>query len=328
MPDVPRAERPDREPAAPAPGDAAPEGEASPSRVARMRGRVDQGRTRAEAAFHRLERSRETTPIVDLGFHLYDRDNTAGGAVLAGALAFRLFVFVVPYVFVILTVFGSAADLQHQSGTSVARSAGLTGLIAKSVADAKRQSDSVRVVSIVIGLYAVYLAARGVVKTTRAVHALAWRVRLPRLRKSWRAALLVVGSVLFASGMSTVLNRFRAGGVLSAVLVDLVAFALWGAVWLGISTLLPRDPRAPWQALIPGAILFGLAVSLMHFVTVIYFARKVSSASDTYGAIGAAIGILLAMYVFGRVISGSAVLNATIWERKQRQAAAEGASAP
>ena len=56
----------------------------------------------------------------------------------------------------------------------------------------------------------------------------------------------------------------------------------------------------------------------MHLLTVFYFSRKVSSASDTYGAIGAAIGILLALYLIGRAMSASAVLNATLWERKQR----------
>jgi uncharacterized BrkB/YihY/UPF0761 family membrane protein len=317
---VPESRPPGEQDPRTAPADDPTSASASAGRVARAKVRVEQGRTRAEAAFRKLESARASNQVVDVGFHLYDRDNASGGAVLAGALAFRLFVFVVPYAFVFITIFGSAADLQGQSGTEAAKSAGLTGVIAKSVADAKRQSDSVKVISLLVGVYALYLAARGVVKTTRAVHALAWRVRLPRLRRSWRAALLVVGVVLAASAIATAGNAVRANGILAALLVDLFALVVWGAAWLGLSMLLPRDPRAPWTALIPGALLFGLATAVMHFVTVVYFARKVSSASDTYGAIGAAIGILLAMYVFGRVISGSAVLNATIWERKQAQA--------
>ncbi len=290
--------------------------------MARARDGVDHARTRAEAAWHRLESARGSNPLVDTGFVLYDRDNAAGGQVLAGALAFRLFVFVVPYVFVVLTILGSAANLQHKSAGDVARDTGLTGVIAKSIADTKRQSDSVQIVSLVLGSYALFLAARGVVKTTRAVHALAWRVRPGRLKRSWRGALLLIGAVAASSALSQGANAIRGEGIVASVWVTVLTLVLWGGAWLGISLLLPHDPRAPWTALLPGALLFGIVTSLMHFATVVYFARKLDSASATYGAIGSAIAILLALYVIGRAISASAVLNATIWERKQAEQAA------
>jgi uncharacterized BrkB/YihY/UPF0761 family membrane protein len=295
--------------------------------ASRARAQVEHTRARAEEAFRKLETARRTNVVVDTGFDLYDRDVTAGGPVLAGALAFRLFVFVVPYVFVLLTILGSAANLQDKSASDVAKDTGLTGIIAKSIADAKRQSDGVQVVSLVVGTYALYLAARGVVKTTRAVHALAWRVRLPRLKRSWRGAVLLIGVVLATSAFAQVGNALRDEGLFAAVWVTILTLVAWGAAWLGLSMLLPRDPRAPWTALLPGALLFGIVVSLMHFVTVVYFSRKLASASDTYGAIGAAIAILLALYLIGRAMAASAVLNATIWERKQRESAPSGPAA-
>src|SRR5690606_34831814 len=123
------------------------------------------------------------------------------------------------------------------------------------------------------------------------------------------------------SAFAQVANALRDEGLLAAVWVTILTLVAWGAAWLGLSMLLPRDPGAPWTALLPGALLFGIVVSLMHFVTVVYFSRKLSSASDTYGAIGAAIAILLALYLIGRAMAASAVLNATIWERKQRESA-------
>lgn len=291
-------------------------------RVARARAGVATTRRRAEDAFHRLEQARATSSVVDTGFHLYDRDNAAGGPVLAGALAFRLFVFMVPYAFVVVTLFGTSASLSNQSGQEVARETGLTGVLAKSVTDSRRQTDSVKVLSLLVGGYALYAASRSVVKTTRAVHALAWRVRLRRARKPWRGALLVVAVALATSAMTIGANSVRSNGVLSALLVDLVAFVAWAGIWLGVSALLPRDPRAPWTALVPGALLIGLVTSLMHFATVVYFSRKISSASDTYGALGIAITILLMLYLVGRAIAASAVLNATIFERKAASEAA------
>jgi uncharacterized BrkB/YihY/UPF0761 family membrane protein len=38
----------------------------------------------------------------------------------------------------------------------------------------------------------------------------------------------------------------------------------------------------------------------------------------TYGALGIAAALLLAFFFLGRLIVGSAVVNATLWERRAR----------
>jgi uncharacterized BrkB/YihY/UPF0761 family membrane protein len=296
------------------------EGEKPAGRIAHARAGMTRAQVRAQDAYERLEQSRRTNHFVDAGFHIYERDLGAGGGVLAGALAFRLFIFVIPYVFVVITAFGSAADLEHESGQSVARSAGLTGLIAKAVTDAQRQADSTKILSIAVGLFAVFLAARAVVKTLRAVHALAWRVPLSRLRNSSRAAVLFIAVIFGTSLIAAGIGKVRSDHPLIGLLVGLSAIVVWGGAWLGISWLLPHARDVSVTDLIPGSLLFGLVVWAMHLLTVFYFARKISHASDTYGALGSAIGILLALYLLGRAMSASAVLNATLWERKQRSA--------
>ncbi len=239
---------------------------------------------------------------------------------LAGALAFRLFLFAVPYVFVVITIFGSASDLQNESGQDAARSAGLTGMIGKAVADAQRQTSSTKIISIVAGVFALFLASRAVVKTLRAVHALAWRVPLTRLRNSTRAAGILIAIVLGVSLVTTGVGKVRSERPGIGLLLGLSLIVVWGGAWLGISWLLPHAKDIPWTALIPGSLLFGLVVWAMHLLTVFYFSRKMSHASDTYGAIGSAIGILLALYLLGRAMSASATLNATMWERRQEAA--------
>jgi membrane protein len=308
------ADAPPPEPATPTPGAS----EKPASRIAHARAGMTKAQARAQDAYDRLVQSRKTNHFVDAGFHIYERDLGAGGGVLAGALAFRLFIFVIPYVFVVITIFGSAADLQHESGQDVARSAGLTGLIAKAVTDAQRQSDGTKILGIVVGLFAVFLAARAVVKTLRAVHALAWRVPLSRLRNSSRAALLFIAIVFGTSVIAAGIGKVRSDHPLIGLVVGLSAIVLWGGAWLWISWLLPHARDVSVTDLLPGALLFGLIVWAMHLLTVFYFARKISHASDTYGALGSAIGILLALYLLGRAMSASAVLNATLWERKQR----------
>ena len=286
-------------------------------RIAATRAGVTKAQARAQNAYERLEASRQTNHMIDAGFHIYERDLGAGGGVLAGALAFRLFLFAVPYVFVVITIFGSAADLQNESGQSAARTAGLTGLIGKAVADAQRQTSNTKILSIVLGLFALFIAARAVVKTMRAVHALAWRVPLTRLRNSSRGAALLIAIIFGVSLVTTGISKVRSDHPLIGFVLGLSSIVIWGGAWLGISWLLPRARNISVIDLLPGSLLFGVVVWSMHLLTVFYFARKVSHASDTYGAIGSAIGILLALYLIGRAMSASAVLNATLWERKQ-----------
>lgn len=295
---------------------------AKPGRIASARAAASKAQGRAQDMYQRLQAARETNNLVDTGFHFYERDLGAGGGVLAGALAFRLFIFVVPYVFVVITVFGSAADLRNESGPEVARSAGLTGLIGKSIADAQRQSDSTKVLSIVLGIFALFWAARAVVKTLRAVSALAWRVPLTRLKKPTTAAGILIGTVLLASVISTLIGKLRSERPLIGIALGFSAIVVWAGAWLFVSWLLPHARGVRWQDLVPGALLFGLVVWSMHLLTVFYFSRRISNASETYGAIGSAIGILLALYLLGRAMSTAATLNATLWERKQQEVAA------
>jgi uncharacterized BrkB/YihY/UPF0761 family membrane protein len=44
---------------------------------------------------------------------------------------------------------------------------------------------------------------------------------------------------------------------------------------------------------------------------------RIESASELYGALGAASAVLLWLYLIGRLVVASAVLNATLWERRR-----------
>ena len=91
------------------------------------------------------------------------------------------------------------------------------------------------------------------------------------------------------------------------------------AYWFAISLLLPHAD-APWTRLLPGALLVALGMQVLHLATVLYFGRKISSSSELYGGLGAAAAILLWLYVFGRLVVASAVLNATLWQRHRERA--------
>jgi len=71
--------------------------------------------------------------------------------VLAAALAFRLFMFLVPYAFVMCTGFGLASTAAGQDPGDAARSAGITGLLASAVASTSTMSLANRLVALFVG---------------------------------------------------------------------------------------------------------------------------------------------------------------------------------
>ena len=59
--------------------------------------------------------------------------------------------------------------------------------------------------------------------------------------------------------------------------------------------------------------MFGIGVQVWHVLTIVWIARSLESKSETYGALGAALTILLWAYMLGRLVTASAALNAVLW---------------
>ncbi len=93
--------------------------------------------------------------------------------------------------------------------------------------------------------------------------------------------------------------------------------AIPGAVWLIVSERLPHAP-APWWAFLPGAVLVAFGLEVLNLFTVYWLPVQISHKSATYGAIATALALLGWAYILGRVLTASAVLNASLWYRNQR----------
>ena len=75
-----------------------------------------------------LETRRQRSGMVDAGFLVQELDARVGGGILAGALAFRLFLFMVPVAYVVFTVLGVASRALGQDPAQLATNAGITGI--------------------------------------------------------------------------------------------------------------------------------------------------------------------------------------------------------
>jgi hypothetical protein len=82
----------------------------------------------------RVEAARRRHASLDLGFAVAERDAAIGGGLLAGALAYRIFVLLLPVALLFVSGIGLYASAADKSPGKVAEDAGLQGLVASNVA--------------------------------------------------------------------------------------------------------------------------------------------------------------------------------------------------
>ncbi len=302
------------------PSDAGPRDDSqTKSRMDRLRAEQARAVSGIEHTRQRLEAARPNSRVVDALFRAFERDVAAGGGVLAGAVAFRIFLFLVPYTFVLVCVFGVGASAADRDPGSLARDAGIGGLAAKAMGSVGDLSTTERVVSLVVAGFALILATRALLKVLRIVHALIWHARAGKPEKPTRAALVLIGVVTLALGVSVLVGKLRSASFLVGLVATLLFVAVPFAVWLLVSWFMPRPADLPWTALLPGAVLFGVGIEMLHVVTVYWIAREVESKTDTYGALGFALALLLWAYLLGRVVTSATVINESLWSRYQER---------
>ena len=275
-------------------------------------GRIARWTERARVLRARTEAARTRHASVDFGLALIERDSRIGGGLLAGALAYRLFVVLLPTALLFVSGLGLYADTADQSTSQVARKAGLHGLIASQVA--ATASGRARVLVFVLMVPAVLYATAKLYRALAVVHAIAWQGsgRGTRLTRRGVGALLgAVAITILSAEVAGWARRQDHWGGIGALLIYII---LMGSAWLVVSMQLPhRDAR--WPGLLPGALLFGAGVLFVNFFNVYVTTRLVEDRANTYGALGIATALLFSLVLVGRVMVISAELNAAIDDR-------------
>ncbi len=286
------------------------------------RDRLKQVRERAERTRAGIEARRADSASIDTAFEAVERDAQTGGGVLAAAVAFRLFMFLVPYAFVMVTGFGLASSAAGQDPGDAARSAGIGGLLANAVSSTSTLSPWNRLVALVVGGVALALTARTLVGVLSIVHRLIWRVESSRKPTPW-APLILIGFVTVLFGVVDLAAWLGSHSFAFRVLAVLLTIVISGAAWYLASWWLPRED-CEWTALLPGAIIVGLGVGVLHLLTLTYVVHVVTRKSSLYGAIGIALALLLWTYFAGRLLTAAIAANASLW--KHRRVAADASA--
>ena len=267
---------------------------------------------RSRALRGRFEAARSRSRLLDVSFDVIERDSDIGGGILAGALAYRLFVFFLPLAFLLVAALGLLSRWFHVSPQEIGRDVGVVSLVTKEVA-ASSKSGAGWWVAIVAAVALVYVT-RLLHRAAAIVHALAWQGSAAAAKTEHSLGVFVLGlaAQLVITGGK---GPLRPPTGIENIVVLIAYPVCIGAVWLWMSSRLPHG-AAGWLDLLPGAALYGVGLLLIHIFNVYILNRLHESRSSTYGALGSAAAVLLGFYFIGRLIVATAVLNATLYERR------------
>lgn len=276
--------------------------------IGRMRLVADRERRKAEARLVLYE----DRPVVDVLMRIYSRDREAAGTLIGSALAFRLFLFFVPFVLFVVGAIGFLSGWVDAS--DVNNSAGVSGELAAQIRHAFEQQSSARWIALVSGLVGMATTGRSLTKVLVAASSLAWR--LPVRSK---ASVKVIGStvgMVVALGLSLAfVNRIRQQfGVPAASVSFLAVLGVYVVIWMVVFRLLPSSTPDPGSQ-IPGAALVALALTCLQMVSQLYLPGQFERSSELYGAIGVTVVTLGWFFFLGRAIVLGMAVNAVIHER-------------
>ena len=260
--------------------------------------------------------ARQRVPGADAAFHAFQRELAYGGGLLAGGLAYRLFLWLLPIGLVGAQILGFWLDTAEEDVEGAAKEFGIGAAAIASAERAVETSQSNRLLLLLTGLILLAWFSLGFLRALQLAFSLAWGLPRQRLSKPLYAVLFFNGLVLALTVTGAGLAWLREHLGLFGLLGVLATVAFQTAVGVLVMWLLPRRAER-WQELVPGAALVAVGAQLVNVAVVFYFAPKIGRSTELYGTLGTAAVLLVWLYVLARLITSGAFLNATLWERRQ-----------
>lgn len=241
---------------------------------------------------------------------------STNGSVLAGHLAYRVFVFLLPLLVLLVGVLGYAASTGADIEGGLRDGTGVGQAVAATVADTGEQAERGHVQLLVLGGFTLLLAASGLVRALQLVFATAWGVsprmgpnRLVLLTRFLPGVVVVLGAVALRQWLS------RSGLVLTLG-SEALGLAINVVALLGLSWVMPRRATRLVD-LLPGAVVGGIGLGVLQLAALVYIPNRLERASALYGTLGVALVALAYLFFMGQILVASALANAVWLDRDE-----------
>ena len=240
-------------------------------------------------------------------FRAAERNQRVASSVLAGGLAYRLFLWLLPFGLIL----GGALGLADAESTEEAvASGGLPSAVVDAIGDVARAADANSWWLLAIGVPGLLWAGYTGAKAVQGVHALIWDQPPPRTEplKDSLAFTGVVCAFLVAVALTW---WFREETWLVGFLAAALTIAPLAGLWLWASLRLPHGD-ARWKALLPGALVVAIGFEVLHGLVVYFLVPQLEKSTSLYGGLGAVTTLIFYMYFVGRLVVTAPILNSSL----------------
>lgn len=283
-----------------------------PGRGSRRWSAVRRSTEPARAAAERVAARAQEKSGIRLAINSLRSEQRSGAGLLAGGLAYRFFLWLVPFGLAVAAIASFWVRLDAAGLEDAAKRFGLGGVAAHSATAAIEEGSRARWYLLLAGLVLAAWAGVAAVRALRIAALIAWRLEPDRLRRPLRASatFAAVSVIGLAASVGASMARKNLGGFgLLITLADAVVYALL-ALFAFIH--LPRPEGASWETMWPGALMVGCGATGVHVFLAYYLAGKLEKSPKLYGTLGASTVVLLVLFLLARLFVSAMYLNATL----------------
>ena len=260
---------------------------------------------------------------VAVPFRAFERNRGVAASVLSGGVAYRLFLWLLPFGLIV----GGALGLGDANGIQDAvASGGLPAAMVDAIGDIARAADANWWWLLACGVPLLLWEGYAGAKALQLIHALIWNEPARRTRPLVSSLLFSAGVCVFIAAVSLTwwLRDYSTRGQLLVLALMIVPL---GGLWLLVSLHLPhRD--ASWKALLPGALLVAIGFQACHGLIVYLLGPKLEKSTSLYGMLGVLATLLFFMYVTGRIVVTAPILNSALHDELRRRDTDTGDGSP
>ena len=295
---------------------AEPRAAEEPGILARARGKSAEGASWARSA------SQDHVSVA-VPFRAAQRTRRVAASVLAGGIAYRIFLWLLPFALIA----GGVLGLADAEGTEDAlETGGMPAAIANAVGDIARASDTAAWWLIVVGVPLLLWAGYTGAKALQLIHALVWEEPPPRTAPLKSSLVFTATCCAFMLAVAAAW-WLRDDQWFAGLALGVVATLPLAALWLWVSLRLPHG-NASWRALLPGALLVAIGFQALHGVVLVVIVPKLEKSTSLYGTLGAVSTFLFFMYLGGRLIVTAPILNSSLHDELKLKGAASAGDEP
>lgn len=270
----------------------------------RREGFVEHTRGIAASGLEKARSASDRHVSIAFPFRAVERNNAVAASVLSGGVAYRLFLWLLPFAMIVGGVLGlgNAQSIEEavSHGGLPAAMVNAFGQIAQS---AETNSWWLLLTGVPLLLWEGYAGSKGLQR----IHSLIWEEPARRSKPLKSSLLFSAGMCLFVAVASLAWWVRDTQQLVQVPLLALMAVPI-GGFWLFISLRLPHGSQS-WKMLLPGAILVGVGVQVAHGLVVYLLAPKLDKATSLYGALGIATTLLFFLWVVGWIVITAPILN-------------------